>query len=196
VLLIPVRKNWTGYTPRDVQVRVIPRNPPLIGRLIKIAALIEKLRGLAEGDEAVRKTSRNVNLILSLQGKHNANPLPKPRGAYANVDNDVQHFSFDDAAKLGLRVSQLVMQAPQYTSRRSRVIVLNPVIRYTDFGKLHPMVAFHEKTPAIPEDPGLNQINSGYGRFETLQFHAPPWLPNRTGDFLVSQREPQPKAAV
>jgi hypothetical protein len=186
VLLIPVRKNWTGYTPRNVQVRVIPRNPPLIRRLIKIAALIEKLRGLAEGDKAVRKTPRNVNLILSLQGKDDANPLPKPRGAYANVDSDVQHRSFNDAAKLGLRASQLVVQAPQYTSRRSRMIVLNPVIRYTDIGKLHPMVAFHEKPSAIPKDPGLNQINSGYGRFEALQFHASPWFSNRTGDSLVS----------
>jgi hypothetical protein len=65
------------------------------------------------------------------------------------------------------------------------MIVLNPVIRYTDIGKLHPMVAFHEKTSAIPKDPGLNQINSGYGRFEALQFHASPWFSELTRDFLV-----------
>ena len=54
--------------------------------------------------------------------------LPKFGEPSANVDRDVEHLALRDAAQLGLRMLQLVVQSAQHAARRVRVIVLHEAV--------------------------------------------------------------------
>ena len=119
--------------------------------IVKITAFIKKLNGICQSKKSVRKSRRNINLILFLCGESNTCPLPELRRTDPNVDSNVQSFPLHHPAQFRLRTAQLVMQSPHCSSRRTRMVVLNKAICDAEAGEFSLMVSFQEKATSITE---------------------------------------------
>src|SRR5208282_1555944 len=81
----------------------------------------------------------------------NTGPFSEMRRTGANVNRDVQSFSFHHPAQFCLRMSQLVVEAAQRPQGRGRMVVLYKAILDTKRGEFVLVVSFQEKTALIPE---------------------------------------------
>src|SRR5918992_937527 len=74
---------------------------------------------------------------------------PEIRRAPADVDRHVQHLAANDAAQLGLRVVELVVEPPERVLDRFGMIVLNETGRYPEARELLFVVALKKEAPII-----------------------------------------------
>src|SRR5262249_42445852 len=103
VLRVLQRQDGLTDTPLDCNVGITPKDSVLVARSIIIAALIEKLHALCQGEEAVRKSRWDINLILLFCREPDTRPLAKVRRADADIDDHVQSFALDHTTEFCLR---------------------------------------------------------------------------------------------
>ena len=65
--------------PRNGQLRIVPRNAPLMLGRVVVGGLIKEVGRFAEHHEPVRKALLLLNLVLVVLGKLRAYPLAKGR---------------------------------------------------------------------------------------------------------------------
>src|ERR1700691_2669581 len=100
----------------------------------------------------MRKTHRNVNLILFLCGENHARPSPEIWRAKPNVESDIQSFALDDSTEPGLRMVQLVVKTAHRAFYGGRVIILNERVGDSERRELVSVICLHEETARITED--------------------------------------------
>jgi len=88
----------------------------LVAGIVEVAALAEELDCIGERQESMRKSRGDENLIMVVCGKTDAGPFSKIRRAGTNVHGHIERFAFDDAAKLGPRAMQLIMNSARATA--------------------------------------------------------------------------------
>ena len=125
-----------------------------VNRIIEITAFIEEVEGTCQCKDSVSKSGRDVNLILFFCRESNTRPFPELRRADSYIDRNVQSFPFHRSAQLGLRMPQLVVQSPQCSLARTRMIVLNEMIYDAKVSKFCLVVCFQEESTFILEYPG------------------------------------------
>src|SRR5580700_5346736 len=140
--------------PGNANPGIAPEDGVFVRGIVKIATLIEKLNAFGQGEKPMSKPARNIDLILSRGGEHDAGPLRKRRRTSANVHGDVQRFSLYDAAELGLSTMQLIMEATQSSFYRTGVIVLYEDVVDSGRGEARPVITFDKETAGVAEDVG------------------------------------------
>src|SRR5271169_5136295 len=91
------RHKWIFNPPGDVEFRVVPSDTVFIGRIVKIATLIEKLDRIGQREKSMGESAGDINLIVRAGGQKHACPFPEMRRAEPNIDRYVECFSFDDS---------------------------------------------------------------------------------------------------
>ena len=99
----------------------------------------------------MRKSLRNIHLILAFGGKQHAGPFSEGRRANSHVHRNIQHFAFHHAAEFRLRMRQLVMEAAQRPFRGMRVVVLDKNVSNADVGEPLRVVSLQKKPPRVAE---------------------------------------------
>ena len=157
VATILIRQNRVLYAPFNAEFGVIPEYPTLIFGTVEVAALIKELGRFAQHYIPVCEPGRNVYLSPILGGKHGALPLSERWRARPYVNSYVEHFSRNHPAQLGLWVFDLIMEASECVLDRSRVIILNKMVSYSELRKLTFVIALEEESALILEHRRLNQ---------------------------------------
>src|ERR1700730_2001187 len=118
----------------------------------------------------MRKSGRDIDLILLHRREENAGPLAKVRRPNADVNGDVQHFAFDDATELCLRMLQLIVKPAKRPLNGTGVVVLIERIFDTECSEFCSMVSFSEKTTRVAVNYGPQLIDTGERGFDS--FHS------------------------
>jgi len=113
VLLGKYRFTVRRDRPFNGKVRVVPDDPALALRVVKVAALVEKLGLVAQDVEAVREAFRHEEHALVFGREHLPDPFPERGAAAADVHGHVEDLPRYHAHEFRLGVSQLVMQPPK-----------------------------------------------------------------------------------
>src|SRR6266566_7544882 len=100
---ISVGENRRSNRPPDAEERIVPRNPMLVVRNVKIRALVFQLRVVRCDAKTVCKSSRNEELTLVVRGQLDTHPLPKGRGPSPDINGDIKDASANHAQQLSLR---------------------------------------------------------------------------------------------
>src|SRR5207302_2350420 len=166
---------------------IAPTDGVFICRIVKIAAFIEKLNSFRESQEPVSKPAWNIDLILRDGRQHNRRPFSESRRTGADVHRNIQRFSFDDAADLGLSVVQLVMQTAQRSFNRTGVVILYKYVGNANSGELCLIIDFDKKPTGVEEDVGAEFPYLGKRCRDLLQakgLSSRPKMPEIIHDFI------------
>jgi hypothetical protein len=120
--------------------------------MVIVAAFVKKLDCLGQRQEAVRKSSRNINLVLVFRTEENASPLAEVRRASTNIQYYVKRFAFHNAAQLCLRMAQLIVQPSQRPFPRTRMVVLDESLCDSKLAQFCEMECLQEKTSRVAKD--------------------------------------------
>lgn len=156
-----VRNEGISDTPRNVELRIAPEDAVFVGGIVEVAALVEELDVIRQGEKAVRKAHRDVDLILPLRRKKDTGPFSEMGRVEPDVDRDIQSLALDDAAQLGLWTVKLVMEAAKRAFYRARMIVLDERIPNAQILELHPVVGLQEEAARIAKDGRAKLANTG-----------------------------------
>src|SRR6185295_1259542 len=96
--------------PGDRQPRIVPGDPDLARRVVKIGAFVLDLGDRADDAEAVGEPGRYVALPEVFRRERDRDPPPEHRGAAPDVHGNVVHLALDDANQLALRPADLQVQ--------------------------------------------------------------------------------------
>src|SRR5690349_21711485 len=114
------------------------------------------------------KTSGNINLVLLACRQQNTGPFPQKRGADPYVNGDVQCFAFNDAAKLRLRMLQLIVKTAERSLDRAGVVVLNKNVVDSQLGQTGTVVGLEKKASLVTEHLGAQFPDSRQTGFDSL----------------------------
>lgn len=156
-----VRNEGISDTPRNVDLRIAPEDAVFVGGIVEVAAFVEELHVIRQGEKAVRKAHRDVDLILPLRRKKDTGPFSEMGGVEPDINCYVQGLALDDTAQLGLRMVQLVMEAAKSAFHRPRVVVLDESIPDAQPFKLCPVVGLKEEAARIAKDGRAKLANTG-----------------------------------
>lgn len=141
--------------PLDQKIRIVPNDRFFAGRIVKVGTFVDDIGLVLQGEEAVGKTFRDVELFGGIE--YFAVPLAKGRGAFPQVDRDVKDLSLHDADQFALRVrGKLVVEAAQDPFFGAAVVVLNKADDQPVLGKRLGVIFFHEETTVIGKCFSLN----------------------------------------
>ena len=71
--------------PVNLQSWVAPQNPEFIARVVKVRAFIEELHRFCQCQKAVRKSRRDIDLVLQFRRKPQRGPLAEVRRTARSV---------------------------------------------------------------------------------------------------------------
>lgn len=163
--------NRVNNAPLDPDLGVIPEDAAAISGIVEVAALVEKMHGGSESQEAVRESDGDVYLIVLFGGEDYADPLAEMRGAAAYVHDDIKRFACDHAAQFGLGPVQLVVEPAYDVERGTRVTVLNEAIVNSQGVELPFVIALEVKTARVVEHSGPDEADArqrGFRAFKAL----------------------------
>lgn len=84
--------------------------------------------------------------------QHSSHPFAKVAGAASQIDCYIEYFSLRHSYQFSLRVLNLVMQAPQYISHGTAVIVLDELHVHTcGMGKVTLVETLKKETATVGE---------------------------------------------
>lgn len=145
------RDDWVCGPPIDPELGILPVDPVFGGGIIKVAALVEKLRFVGKHRESVCETSWNVDLMLIFRRQDNAGPFPECRGAATYVDGNIKNFPAHYPAQFRLGMAQLVVETTQRITPRTGMIVLNKDVANADFREFGRVIGLEKKAPMIAQ---------------------------------------------
>lgn len=96
---------------------VIPLDATLVIGVIHVIALVGKDGGIGEHIEAVRKATRNEELLAILAREYDTLPGTEGGAALPQVHAHIEDLSRDDPHELGLRMLDLEVQTAQHIPR-------------------------------------------------------------------------------
>src|SRR4029077_16197825 len=143
-------------------------NSELLRRVIKIAALVEKLNIFRAREKAMGEPDGNVNLILLFGREEDGSGFAEVRGADPKIHDCIEGFPYHNAAELCLRMLQLLLQAAQNPFRRARLIILDEIVCDAEFSELCLVVGLQEETAGIAENLGAQFEDAREGCFLSL----------------------------
>ena len=114
----------------------------LVFGCVVVTTFVKKLNCAREGQKAVGEACWNVDFVLFSRRETNTGPFSKIRRADPDIDCNIQGFTLDDSAKLGLRMMQLVVESAESSANREGVVVLNECVGNAQMGELGSMVGF------------------------------------------------------
>src|SRR5579862_1975374 len=155
------RENGFGDAPVDGELRIIPGDAVFVLGKVIVAAFVKELDALGEAEEAVSEAGGNEDLILVGGGEMNSSPFAEVRRAGANVDGNVERFTFDDAAELGLRVFELVVQPAKGVFDRGGLIVLDEIGVHAQASQASLVVTLEEKAASVLDDFRTEFVDAG-----------------------------------
>ena len=104
------------------------------------------------------QAGRHPHLALVLGRQYFPDPLSIRWRFWANIGNDIKHFTRYHPHQLALRLLGLVMHPTQHMARRLRVVVLyKGHIQARGFFKNAGVETFEEKTALIAKNSGFEQ---------------------------------------
>jgi hypothetical protein len=157
-----------------MNVGIVPNNAVLVAGSVEVAALVEELDGIAQRQKSVSKSRRDKNLVMVVRGEADAGPFAEMGRASANIHGHIKGFAFDDAAKLGLRMVGLLVQAAQRAPYRARMVIPHKLFGDAQRGELAAMIGLHEKAASIAKDFGTKLEDAGKRGFDSLHWT---WAP-------------------
>jgi hypothetical protein len=137
--------------------------------VVKVAALIEELDRVAQRKEAMGETRRYINKVLFLGGKKDTRPFSEPGGTETYVDSNIERLALDNAAKLGLRMAELIVKAAKRALGRGGMVILNEAVRNSEFGEPGAMIRLHERTARVAKNPWPELTDARDRCFHSLQ---------------------------
>jgi hypothetical protein len=165
---VSLRKHRSGSAPVDGERGIIPKNAVFVGWGIVIAAFIQKLNDFCQREKTVRKSDRDVDLILRLGTEVDAGPVAEMWRTEPDVDDYVQSFALDDTTELGLGVLELIVKAAKSSAGGDGVIVLKEGVVDAEGGELGLVVGFEEGAACVAIDYGTQFIDTWEGGFDPL----------------------------
>ena len=157
--------------PLDADLGIVPADVAVaLGRVV-IVRLVLHLDVIRQRDEAMRKATRNEELLLILRRELHANPLAELRRTLADVHRHIKNRAVRRTQQLRLahRIELIMQPAQRPLLSRVRLIVLHKI--YMDAGFFHLALrpALHEPPTRIPKYLRLQHIDALKFRFR--RFH-------------------------
>jgi hypothetical protein len=156
-------------TPIYRKLRIAPQDSVFVRGVVKVAALIEELDRVAQRKEAMGKTRRYINEVLFLGGKKDARPFSEPGGTETYVDGNIERLALYDAAKLGLRMLELIVKTAKRALGRGGMVILNETVRNSESGEPGAMIRLHEKAARVAKNPRPELTDARDRCFHSLQ---------------------------
>lgn len=153
------------YRPLHPDPRIVPPYRPLALFVPGRRDLVEKLRSVLEGKEAVGEAGGDPELQAVFGAQLHALPAPEGGGVAPDIHRDVEHPAPHHPHQLALGMRRaLVVQPAQHASARNRVVVLDEAAVEARRGAEDAViVALEERPPRVLEDARGEEHEPGEG---------------------------------
>src|SRR2546423_12605845 len=174
--LVLIRQDWLfGDRPLDGERRIVPNQTAFVFRRVMGGGFVDKIGTFGEHDKAMREAGRNPDLAVVFSAHLGAYPARESRRRFAKVNGDIEHAPIDDANKLPLALSQLIVEAAQNVAPRARMVVLHKNrIETGGAAKLFRVPTFHIEAAFVLEHLRLADQDLGNRRPSHLHNAAGP----------------------
>ena len=120
--------------------------------MVVVTAFVQKSNCIGHRQETVRKSSRNINLVLLFCAEEDASPLTEVGGTLSYIHRDVERLAFHNAAQFRLRMVQLIVEPSQGAFPGTRMVVLYESLFDSELAEFCEMECLHEETSRIAKD--------------------------------------------